>query len=73
MIKDVAFWEAWEQEYRRKQPVDFERNLALMDAMYEHARLLGAFPLANPLEGIEVKIRLAKVLNVRTSPGTDRS
>lgn len=63
MIKDVAFWEAWEREYIAKEPVDFARNLRLLDAMYEHARLLGAFPPADPLEGIEVKIRVARILN----------
>ena len=66
MIKDVAFWEAWELEYIAKEPVDFLRNLRLLDAMYEHARLLGAFPPADPLEGIEVKIRMARILNQRS-------
>jgi hypothetical protein len=63
MVRDVAFWEKWEREYAAKQPVDFARNLRLLDAMYEHARLLGAFPPINPLEGIERKIRLARILN----------
>ncbi len=73
MIKDTALWESWEREWLRSQPVDFARNLALLDAMYEHARLLGAFPPADPLEGIDVKIRMARILNVSTSPGTDHS
>jgi len=74
MIRDVAYWEAWEREYLRNQPVDFKRNLAIMDAMYEHARLLGAIPRSDPLEGLEVKIRLARVVNaqIRKSPGTNR-
>jgi hypothetical protein len=63
MIKDVAFWEAWEREFLRNEPVDFARNLRLLDAMYEHARLLGVFPPADPLEGIEVKIRMARIFN----------
>ena len=63
MIKDVAYWEAWELEYLQNDPVDFVRNLRLLDAMYEHARLLRAFPPADPLEGIEVKIRMARILN----------
>ena len=63
MIRDVEFWEAWEREYIAKEPVDFARNLRLLEAMYEHARLLGAFPPADPLEGIEVKIRMARILN----------
>ncbi|OFW41575.1 MAG: hypothetical protein A3J28_11695 [Acidobacteria bacterium RIFCSPLOWO2_12_FULL_60_22] len=63
MIKDVALWEAWELEYLRNEPVDFARNLALLDAMYEWARSLGVFPPADPLEGLEVKIQMARVLN----------
>lgn len=63
MIKDVEFWERWKAQQIASEPADFQRNLAIMEAMYEHARLLGAFPPAEPLEGIEDKIRLAKVPN----------
>jgi hypothetical protein len=72
MIRDVQAWEAWEREYQRAEPVDIQRNFALMDAMYEHARKLGIFPLADPLEGLEEKFLFAKALNVRTSPKTNR-
>lgn len=40
-----------------------EEKFRLLDAMYEFARSMGAFPLENPLEGIEVDIRIAKVVN----------
>ena len=73
MISDKALWEAWEAEYIRSQPADFRRNLALLESMYEHARALGAFPPTDSLEGIDTKIRLARVVNVPTAPGTDRS
>ncbi len=72
VIKNVALWEAWERDYLRKESADFARNLALLDAMYEHARLLGAFPPCNPLEGLEVKIQMARVLNVPAASRTDR-
>ena len=73
MIKDVALWEAWEREYLASEPVDIARNLALLDAMYEWARSLGVFPPTDPLEGIEVKIRMARILNhVPASSRTDR-
>ena len=32
--------------------------------MYEEARALNIFPLKDPLEGLEEKIRFVKVLNV---------
>ena len=73
MIKDAAFWEAWEDDFIRSRPADLARNTALLDAMYEQARAMGIFPLADPLEGIEVKIRIAQALNVRTTPRTDRT
>jgi hypothetical protein len=73
MVKDKAFWEAWEAQFIAMEPLDFQRNLRLMNAMYEHARSMGAFPLKNPLEGLEDKIRLARMINVRTDSGTDIS
>ena len=66
MIRDKAFWGAWEDRYVANQPPDFLRNLQLLDGMYELARALGAFPPANPLEGLETDIRVAKALNVST-------
>jgi hypothetical protein len=73
LIKDRVLWEKWETEFVRSQPVDFRKNLQMLDWMYEHARAMGAFPPADPLEGIETKIRLARVVNVPTTSGTDRS
>jgi hypothetical protein len=64
MIQNAAVWEEWESQAIRSEPPDFKRNLALLEAMYEHARRLGAFPPADPLEGLDIKIRLAKVLSV---------
>jgi hypothetical protein len=68
MIKDVKRWREWEAEYIAKTPADYARNVELTQALYEQARALGIFPLVNPLEGLDVKIHLAKVVNVRSSP-----
>jgi len=35
------------------------------EALFEEAKLLGVFPLKDPLEGVDVDIRLAQVLNVQ--------
>ena len=72
MIKDVAFWEGWEARTVLSQPADFQQNLRLMEAMYDHARWLGIFPQANPLEGLENDISLAKALNALPPVGKDR-
>jgi hypothetical protein len=69
VIKDRRSWEEWEAEYRRKEAPDFLRNLKLVEAMYEEARSLGLFPLAHPLEGLDVKIRMARIIGVSAASG----
>ena len=69
MIKRSELLEAFEKEQIRKNKTGFHENLRIYEALYREAQALGIFPLENPLEGIEVDIRLAKVLNVRTAPG----
>ena len=63
MIQRPELIEAFEQEWQRQQPLDYQQNLRIADALYELARALGVLPLKDPLDGIEVKIRLAKALN----------
>lgn len=66
MIKHPELVEAFENSLVRAAPADFFQNLKIVEALYREACLLGVFPLKDPLEGIEVDLRLAKVLNVRT-------
>ena len=66
MIKHPELVAVFENELVRTAPADFSRNLKIIEALYCEACLLGAFPLKDPLEGIEVDLRLAQVLNVRT-------
>jgi hypothetical protein len=73
MIRDPAVWERWEAQTVLNQPADFHQNLRLVEAMYDHARRLGAFPPANPLEGLETDISLAKALNALPAAGKDRA
>jgi len=63
MIKRVRELEAFERELIAGERVDVERNFRLVEAMYDEAVALGAFPPKDPLEGIEVDIRVARVVN----------
>ncbi len=63
MIKDIEVWRAFEDALLRSEPVDYAMNLRIAEAALDEARLLGVFPPKDPLEGLDVKIRLAKVLN----------
>jgi hypothetical protein len=73
VIKDVKQWSAWEAEGPLREPPDFQRNLRLLEGMYELARSLRVFPPAEPLAGLETDIYIARVINVRGAAGTDRS
>lgn len=67
MIKDRAYWEAWEMQGPLREPLTPEQAFALCDAMYEYARSLGVFPSADPLEGLEAKIAMARAVNVQST------
>ncbi len=70
MVKRPDLLQAFEQTRIRNTPPDYFRNLKIFEALYEEAKALGHFPLPEPLEGIEVDIRLAKVINIPTPPRT---
>jgi len=73
VIKDRAYWEAWEAGVPLREPPDFARALALMDDFLEYARRLGVFPPSDPMEGIEHKIALARKLHAGPAAGKDRA
>ena len=64
---------AFEKLQMRREPPDYFRNLRIFEALYQEARSLGVLPLKDPLEGIEVDIHLARVINVRTDSGENRA
>ena len=67
MIKNPELIQTLEDNLARSQAPDYFRNLRIFEALYQEARLLGILPLQNPLDGIDVDIRLAAVLNARMS------
>ena len=73
VIKDVKLWSAWEAEGPLREPADFQRNLRLLEGMFELARSLGVFPQADPLAGLDTDIHMARVINVRGAAGADRT
>ena len=63
MLKNPKGWQAWEREWLRSSPVNYRQNLMIFDALLKEARLLGAWPPKDPLEGFEVDLRVARILN----------
>ncbi|MBI4468180.1 MAG: hypothetical protein HY650_02550 [Acidobacteria bacterium] len=65
MIKDADLLNEFEKSQIRGEPPDFRQNLIIYEALFREATAMGIFPLKDPLDGIDVDIRLARVLNVR--------
>ncbi len=53
----------FELDFLRKEKVDIARNFHIVEALYNEAVTLGIIPLKNPLDGIEVDLKIAKVVN----------
>ena len=71
MIKNVDKWRRWEEGFRRRNPPDSFHNLDVFEELYEEAKTLGVLPRKEPLEGMEFKKRLARMLNVSGTVGED--
>ncbi len=63
MIKDKKYLHEFEKEIIRSKKADIANNIRIVEALYKEAVSLGVFPLKDPLEGIEVDIKIAKVIN----------
>ena len=53
----------FEFDFLRKEKADISRNFRLLEALYKEAVTLGIIPLKNPLDGIEVDLKIARVVN----------
>lgn len=63
MIKNPNILGQFEREVIRKEKLSFGRALAIFEAMWKEGVSLGALPPKDPLEGIEVDIKIARIIN----------
>jgi hypothetical protein len=53
----------FERQYLRAENRDYFDSLRLLEEMWNEGMLLGVLPRKDPLEGIEVDLRIARILN----------
>lgn len=53
----------FEIDFLKKEKVDIEKNFHILEALYKEALKLGIIPLKNPLDGVDVDLKIAKVVN----------
>jgi hypothetical protein len=63
MIKNPEILRAFENQEIASRKADPIENIRIVGELYQFAMKLGVFASTDPLEGIERKIRLAKILN----------
>jgi hypothetical protein len=63
MVKDGKLLAEFEKAYTASEKPDYFEALKLFEGMWKEGLLLGVLPLKDPLEGIEVDIRIARILN----------
>ena len=63
MIKNSVLFAAFEKRFLREDKIDLAAKFRLIDGLYHQARAFGVFPPKSPLDGIEVDIRVAKLVN----------
>jgi hypothetical protein len=69
MVKNSPLLADLERRLAAGEKADPSRNFRILDALYEEARDLGAFPLRDKLDGLDVDIRIARVVNrLKTTP-----
>jgi hypothetical protein len=62
MIRHDEF-QKFEIEFLRNGKLDLKNKFKILEALYKEAVALGVFPLRDSLEGLDVDIRIAKVVN----------
>ena len=64
MVKDAKMLAEFEERELKKERLSYSQALKIFEAMWQEGLALGALPLKDPLEGIEAKISLARILNL---------
>jgi hypothetical protein len=73
MLKHAHMLQEFEESRLRRESPDYFRSLRVFEALFEEAKALGVLPPHDPLEGIEVDIRVAKVMHVYSTVREDRA
>lgn len=64
MIRDAEALRRFEDDLARGEKSDFALNLRLVESLHREAARLGVSPRKDPMDGIEVVLRVAKALNL---------
>ncbi len=65
MIHNERIFREWEDRWMAQDTLSLKQKFKILEGMYQEAKTLGIFPPKDPMEGLDLKIRTARELNVR--------
>lgn len=68
MIINCREFQSFEKKMIEQKNLNIRQKFKIINALYEEAIALGALPLKNPLEGIDIDIKIARVVNSVSKP-----
>ena len=68
MIKDPKYFEAFEHHYLENVHRPHKESLSIFEGLWKEGVALHVLPLKNPMEGLEVVIEIARILNSCSKP-----
>ncbi|MCL4377605.1 MAG: hypothetical protein M1409_04370 [Actinobacteria bacterium] len=63
MIKDVELLKKFENDFLKNTPISYIDALKIFEALWHEAETLKVLPGEDIMEGIDIKIKIAKILN----------
>ncbi len=63
MIKKSPELIQFEKDFLKKERIDIKRNFKIFESMYREAVALGIMPSKDEIEGLDIDIKIAKVVN----------
>ena len=63
MIKNTELLQKFEDNLLKKEMLSYGEAIKIFEALWLEANTLGTLPSRDPIEGIEIKIKIAKILN----------
>ncbi len=65
MIKNAVVYHAFEKDLIRKEKISHRQAMHIYEELHKEAVALGAVRASNMLDGLEVSVRIAHILNGR--------
>lgn len=63
MIANPKKLQKFENELLKKQGVDIMQNFRIVEALYREAVILRVIPMRDPLDGLDIDIKIARAVN----------